>query len=218
MKTAGRVFQNWGMGSSIATSAAVHAALLLGALVGWHMANPASFPVDAIEIAVGDFMIQAGVSKAPQIAKAAPTPAVVSPVDLNVEKQKQEEADPEPVAQEVQTPQGPIGQGGQTAASSGRPLTEWDAYRMRLREKIHEALVYPRASKNLGETGQVTVKVSVLRDGTISDIKIAAPSAYERLNAAAVDTVKRVAHLDPFPPSYDSPQYSALVPIDFSLR
>jgi len=191
--------------------------LLLGALVGWHAANPTSFPVDAIEIAMGDFMIQAGVSKAPQIAKAAPAPkAIASAVDLNVEKEK--EAEQEQAVEEVHSPQGPVGQGGETAASSGQAVTEWDSYRMRLREKIHEALIYPRASKNLGETGQVTVKVSVLRDGTIADIKIAAPSAFERLNTAAMDTVKKVARLDPFPPSYASAQYSALVPIDFSLR
>jgi protein TonB len=217
MNRAIRVLQNWGMGSSIATSAAVHACLLLGALVGWNFAREtASFPVDAIEIAVGDFMIVAGVTKAPQ-HKVAPAPvATPSPVDLGVDKKKDKTEAQD--TQDVQAPTGPIGQGGETAASSGQALTEWDSYRIRLREKIHEALIYPRTSKNLGETGQVKVKLSVLRDGTISDIRIASPSAFERLNTAALDTVKKVARLEPFPSSYASNQYSAIVPIDFSLR
>ena len=110
------------------------------------------------------------------------------------------------------------GKGGEAAQSGGASGTAWDLYRTRLRDRIHEELQYPRISKNLGESGQVRVRFTVLRDGTIQNIAVAEPSAFERLNLAAVATVKRVARLDPLPADYARERWDAFVPIQFILK
>lgn len=200
---------------TLAASALVHGAVLLSALVGWRLAvNASAFPVDAVEIAVGEFMVQSGVARRSQASKAL-RKEIASPVDFAVKKKKDAKKQ---IAHQGETIQGTLGKGGTATSAQGQALTEWDMYRARLRDRLHQELVYPAISKNLGETGQVKVSLSVLRDGTISNVEVAEPSAFERLNAAAVDTVKRVARLDPFPGTHDAPQWNALVPIDFALK
>ncbi len=195
----------WGLGSSLVSSLVGHGLVLSGVLAGWEWASRrAVFPADAVEVSLGEISLSAGAHK----AVASRNEPVLPEGDGERLKSKPQ---PNSAAQAV-------GQGGDTAQSQGAIASEWDQYRMRLRERIHEALVYPRVSKNLGESGRVTVAVSVLRDGAISEVRIAEPSAYDRLNLAAIDTVRRVARLDPLPKSYGADKYNALVPIDFSLH
>jgi protein TonB len=170
--------------------------------------------MDAIEIAVGEFHLQAGAT--PSLARSVREAPVVSPVDLAT-IEKKESSVPEVLSVSALS-QVEKGEGGEAESSQGEGGTPWDRYRMQVRQRIHQALLYPSLSKNLGETGQVKLKLKVLRDGTISGVEIAEPSAFDRLNTAAVETIRRVARLDPFPESHDANQWEAVVPIDFALR
>jgi TonB family protein len=199
---------------SIATSVVAHAALLglgLVSLRAFHQAT--AFPVDAVEISAGEFLIERGVNRVERKRQAA---EVNAPSKVEMETERSTATTKK--AQAIEDQAASQGQGGLSAARSGAVLSEWDQYRVRVRERILEALVYPRASKNLGESGAVKVKLTILRDGTLSEVSIAEPSAFGRLNVAALDTVKRVAQFEPFPPSYAQEVWSAIVPIDFALK
>ncbi len=194
----------------LATSVLVHAGVLLGGLLGVGLFSHTRTSPGIWEVTLGDFQIERGVSR-PEVKATGSAKAAASP--LHLEAESEAKAGPSGLEQQASK-----GAGGTAGQSAGEQAAEWDRYRFQVRERILEALVYPRASKNLGEQGQVKVRLKVERDGTISEAEIAEPSAFLRLNTAALDTVRRVAQLDPLPESYGAPQWSALVPIDFSLK
>lgn len=51
--------------------------------------------------------------------------------------------------------------------------------------------VYPPASKRLGEQGKVIVRVLIAADGTAQDAEVRQSSGYERLDRAALETVRK---------------------------
>lgn len=51
--------------------------------------------------------------------------------------------------------------------------------------------VYPPVSKRLGEQGKVIVRVLIAADGTAQDAEVRQSSGYERLDRAAVETVRK---------------------------
>lgn len=51
--------------------------------------------------------------------------------------------------------------------------------------------VYPPASKRLGEQGKVIVRVLIGTDGTAQDAEVRQSSGYERLDRAALETVRK---------------------------
>jgi protein TonB len=56
---------------------------------------------------------------------------------------------------------------------------------------------YPAVSKRLGEQGRVVVKVYVLADGRVGDVQVLESSGYERLDAAALEHVRRDWRFNP---------------------
>lgn len=195
----------------LATSAVVHAGVLLGGLLSVGLFTQTRTSPGIWEVTLGDFQIESGLSR-PEVKAKSRAKEAVSPLNLETKKASEDSAG-SGIAQQAMK-----GAAGNSLKSAGEQASEWDRYRFHVRERILEALVYPRASKNLGEQGQVKVRLKVERDGTISDAEIAEPSAFLRLNTAALDTVRRVAQLDPLPKSFNADQWNALVPIDFSLK
>lgn len=65
----------------------------------------------------------------------------------------------------------------------------------RKRSRITPA--YPPVSRRLGEEGRVVVNVYVLADGRVGDARLLKSSGYERLDAAALEHVRRDWHFDP---------------------
>ncbi|MBV8657986.1 MAG: energy transducer TonB [Burkholderiales bacterium] len=51
--------------------------------------------------------------------------------------------------------------------------------------------VYPAASRKLGEVGTVMIRVYVLADGTVGEMHLAQSSGFGRLDAAALDAVRK---------------------------
>lgn len=200
---------------SYAASTFVHAALIVAGLVSWGMTKR-PMPPDAFEVTLGDLGFSQGVHRPRAAARPTVKATVDSSVDLAV-KEKKREKPAEPIPGSDGATQ-KAGDGGEVAATGGRALSEFERYQVALRQKIHEALIYPRQSKNLDETGTVKVKFTILRDGTIADVGLWGASAFDRLNSAALDTVRRVAKVDPLPPSYAGEAFQTVVPIDYVLR
>jgi protein TonB len=65
----------------------------------------------------------------------------------------------------------------------------------RKRSKVEPA--YPPTSRRLGEEGRVVVNVYVLADGRVGDVQVLTSSGYERLDAAALQHVRRNWRFDP---------------------
>ncbi len=202
---------------ALAVSSLVHGAFLLAGLISLRfMHQYVSTPIDAVEVSFDGPVLKRG-SAHPSVSRPRSTNVAESAVDLSVRSSK---AKPKKIAADPNTASAAaaVGQGGSSSVSQGSAGTAWDQYRSQVRQRIHEALIYPKTAKNLGESGQVKLHLRVLRDGTISEVQIAEPCAFDRLNAAAVATIKRVAQLDPFPPSFESAHWETTVPIDFVLR
>ena len=59
------------------------------------------------------------------------------------------------------------------------------------KELRQPSVQYPPTSQNDGEEGTVTLLLAVQTDGSISDIRIARSSGYQRLDAAAVRSLRQ---------------------------
>jgi periplasmic protein TonB len=64
------------------------------------------------------------------------------------------------------------------------------------RKRSLVAPAYPPTSRRLGEEGRVVVNVYVLADGRVGDVQVLTSSGYERLDAAALEHVRRNWHFD----------------------
>ena len=59
------------------------------------------------------------------------------------------------------------------------------------KELRRPSVQYPPASQDNGDEGTVTLLLAVQTDGSISDIRIARSSGYQRLDAAAVRSLRQ---------------------------
>lgn len=117
-------------------------------------------------------------------------------------------SDPEPVTTTAQAEPS----GGGTAV-----LTVKERYLYGLRTRIEQNKTYPAMSKRLGETGRVLVSLALTRDGSIKDIAIQSGSSFDRLDHAALETVKAVARYEPIPAEITDDRIAVEVPIEYRL-
>lgn len=82
---------------------------------------------------------------------------------------------------------------------------EMQAYILAVLKEINKRKVYPLAALDRGEEGKVVVGVSVGAGGQVLDVRVEEPSAFVRLNQAAVDTVKNIPSLPPLPAAVAPP-------------
>lgn len=71
-------------------------------------------------------------------------------------------------------------------------------------------------SQRLGQTGLVVVAFTLLEDGHIIDVRIDTPSRFERLNASALEAVKKADHFRPIPKELGETKLEIKIPIKFS--
>lgn len=88
-------------------------------------------------------------------------------------------------------------------------------YKAQLRSKIEENKHYPSMSRRLGQEGTVVVAFTLLKDGHIINITIDTPSPFERLNASALEAVKKVKRFLPIPDELGENKMDIKVPIKF---
>lgn len=88
-------------------------------------------------------------------------------------------------------------------------------YKAQLRSKIEENKYYPPMSRRLGQQGTVVVAFTLLKDGHIIDVKVEDPSPYERLNASALEAVRKVKRFMPIPHELGESKMDIKVPLKF---
>lgn len=79
------------------------------------------------------------------------------------------------------------------------------------------ALIYPRASRHLGESGSVMVRVFIDENGVPQDEQIDKSSGYYRLDDAAIAAV-RSARFKPYTENGHAVAGWALIPLSFDLE
>ena len=108
-----------------------------------------------------------------------------------------------------------------TSETSGISGTEAatikDVYIAEIRSKIEANKSYPLVSRRMGQTGIVIVAFTLLKDGSIMDLHVHKSSQFERLDASAVDAVRKVGRFNPIPHELRESQLDITVPVKFYL-
>lgn len=91
-------------------------------------------------------------------------------------------------------------------------------YLQRLQARIARYKHYPRQSRRRREEGRVSVGFSVLGDGSIEELVIVASSGVERLDRAALKTIRQAAPFEPLPQGLHRDRWTISAPLVFSLR
>lgn len=92
------------------------------------------------------------------------------------------------------------------------------AYLSKIKAKIEKNKVYPKAAKRLRQTGKVLVSFDVLKDGSIENIKIIEKSKFERLDAASIELLLKIASFEAIPKELNKAAWSIRVPINYSIN
>jgi len=90
-----------------------------------------------------------------------------------------------------------------------------DAFKSELRARIEQNKTYPPMSRRLGQTGTVIIAFTLLEDGHIINARVDAPSAFERLNTAALEAVQKVHVFRPIPKELGEDKMDFKVPLKF---
>lgn len=147
------------------------------------------------------------------LTKAAPvTPKKQTP-KLNSKPTPQPKVE-ETVSQEVpSSAKALVGAGD----SAGRAATVKEIYISEVRSKIEANKFYPLISRRMGQTGIAVVGFTLLKDGSIIDLHVHKSSKFDRLDASALDAVKKVGRFNPIPNEVGESQMDITVPVKFYL-
>lgn len=99
--------------------------------------------------------------------------------------------------------------------SAAREAELIDMYKAELRQKIDENKFYPEISRRMGQRGTVVVAFTLLEDGQIINIRVDRPSAFQKLNDAGVEAVKKVQRFRPIPKELGITQMELKIPVKF---
>ncbi len=99
-------------------------------------------------------------------------------------------------------PGGEEGGGAVEGSSSSAREGIWNAYLVRLREKVESARFYPDRARRMGQEGRVVVRFIVRAGGQIERVDLAEPSSFLLLNRAATETIRSLSSLSPLPPEF----------------
>lgn len=106
-------------------------------------------------------------------------------------------------------------EGRKTARASQSGNARVSNYPGKVRAKLRRAQRYPRAAKRQRLKGEVHVRFTIARNGSVSAIRIARSSGSEILDRAAVDTVRRAAPFPKIPDGAGRSSWGFTVPLAF---
>nr|VFJ48175.1 MAG: protein TonB [Candidatus Kentron sp. FW]VFJ53656.1 MAG: protein TonB [Candidatus Kentron sp. FW] len=160
--------------------------------------------------------------QAREIEKPKPEPKPKAP-PLPPEKPK-----PRPVPKKTPVPRGeapptrpkaiPTSPAPIESIQSASAKREEDHYLAALRRRIERRKYYPRASQRRGEEGKVVVSFVIRKDGELTDLAIVRSSGIQRLDEAALKTLRRITPFEPIPAALGRNQWALSVPISYSLQ
>lgn len=93
-----------------------------------------------------------------------------------------------------------------------------DIYLAQLRKIIEAKKSYPKNAKKLSQSGTVTVKFTILRNGTIKNIQVINTSSFKILDDAALKILDDLAKVDAFPKELSEDEMVVIIPIEYDLK
>ncbi len=114
---------------------------------------------------------------------------------------------------------------GQDAAHAGMSAavdhSEYRTIRLEYLQSVVKKIVrhkrYPRSARKDGAIGQVTVRFSILADGSLHNPIVTSSSGDHRLDQAAVSMLSRASPFAPIPKSLNESQLNVSLPVNFAI-
>ena len=158
-----------------------------------HPASPPVRPVVATSLDAPVPVVRTVVPVAAAIERAPPTPPSPQPA-------------PPPAAP-------PVPDAPPAPAAAGSSATSWEG---QVLARLAKVKAYPEAARRAGIEGIVLVRFTVVRDGALLGVALAASSGSPMLDHAATAAVTRAAPFPPIPPARPD-RVELTVPVSFSL-
>lgn len=92
-----------------------------------------------------------------------------------------------------------------------------DEYKFTVRKAIESNKRYPRKARRLRQQGTVTLAFTILRDGTIENLRIIQSAGNTSLDQAALKTIKKINGKFPIPAKLNRASWEFNVPMKYSL-
>ncbi len=89
-------------------------------------------------------------------------------------------------------------------------------YAQEVQRRISQGISYPYDAKQKGLTGTVTLSLTILSDGTLSDASVKESSGQNVFDKDALNTAQILAPFDPFPADIDMAEIVVTIPIVYS--
>jgi protein TonB len=86
-----------------------------------------------------------------------------------------------------------------------------------LMKKIYNNTRYPKRARDLGQAGNLQIRIAIDRQGNLLDAQLATPTRYELLNKAAIDAVERSQPFAQVPQQLKGSRFEFTVPARFAL-
>lgn len=93
-----------------------------------------------------------------------------------------------------------------------------EGYLSYLRQTIDERKVYPKNAKRLRQSGTVTVRFTLLPNGTITNVSVVGSSGFELLDDATIELLRSIAQVRALPKEIASAPMELTLPIQYSLK
>jgi len=107
---------------------------------------------------------------------------------------------------------------GQVGDPNGREASISEHYLYELKLVIEQNKIYPKPARMAGHEGKVTVAFTILKDGSITDIKLLEACPFSKLNEAAVKLIENIKTFKAIPEELGRDSWSLNVPIQYSLN
>ncbi len=171
-------------------------------------------------------------ASAPAKAKNEERPQEQSPDPVKIE-QEIPEPSPEPakiVAQEKPTekengnaPQDSAASLPSTASEERRAIAaagrQGDVFDAQVISAIREAIFFPKAALNKRNHGEVVVAFAIMKDGSLTDLRVTKPSPFAALNESALQIIEKAARkFPPIPQTVFKDRLDYVVPILFKEK
>ncbi len=107
---------------------------------------------------------------------------------------------------------------GQVGDPNGIEASIQEHYLYELKLFIEQNKIYPKQARMSGHEGKVTVSFTILKDGTITDIKLKESCPFSKLNEAALKLIETIKKFKAIPIELERETWSLNVPIQYSLN
>nr|BFD65974.1 hypothetical protein HAGR004_09960 [Bdellovibrio sp. HAGR004] len=212
------------MNVSLILSVLLHGGLFALAL---GMAAPSVVPLPVgVELMYGD----GGTVQAPKQEEIIKAPKVKAPVVVDnsdgpaIKTEKVAEAAPQeqsPTGKTAGSLAGTSDKGaleGREGGANGIEVSPEQRYLYEIKKLLERRKRYPVLARKMGQTGKVTMRFTLAQDGSLLASEVLEKAPYDTLNQAALDLVKGIHGMKPFPQEIQKTSWVITVPIEYVLN